>query len=110
MLPSANRSYIAAELPEALKNAHFLPIAMNGQKAIQCERAGTVLFLTPVLARNRDTASQPLVDQGFDKVALPKVPLFNPGSAANFCPLFQKDCAAGKTILTGKWAVPLFFP
>jgi hypothetical protein len=106
----ADRAYIAAELPTALKNAHFLPIAMNGQKTLKCERPGMVFFLTPVLERNRDTAAQGLMDQGFEKVALPEVPLFNPGSSANFCTLFQKDCAAGETILIGKWAIPLFIP
>ena len=114
LIPAAklftDRAYIAAELPAALKNAHFLPIAMNGQKTIKCERAGTVFFLTPILERNRDTTAQPLMDQGFEKVALPEVPLFNPSSAKNFCTLFQKDCAAGETLLIGKWAVPIFFP
>ena len=105
-----DRAYIAAELPVALKDAHFLPVAMNGQKTLKCERTGTVFFLTPVLERNRDTAAQPLMDQGFEKVSLPEVPLFNPGSSASYCTLFQKDCAAGETILIGKWAVPVFFP
>jgi predicted neuraminidase len=105
-----DRAYIAAELPTSLKNAHFLPIAMNGQKTIRCDRAGTVFFLTPVLERNGDTTAQPLMDQGFDKVTLPEIPLFNPTSPGNFCTLFQKDCAAGETILIGKWAVPVFFP
>jgi hypothetical protein len=105
-----DRAYLTAELPSALKNAHFLPIAMNGQKTIKCERAGTVFFLTPALERNGDTTAQSLMDQGFEKVALPEVPLFNPTSPANFCTLFQKDCAAGETILVGKWAVPLFIP
>ena len=105
-----DRAYIAAELPAALKNAQFLPIAMNGQKTLKCERAGTVFFLTPALDRNRDTTAQPLMDQGFEKVAMPEVPLFNPASTANFTTLFQKDCAAGETILIGKWAVPVFFP
>ena len=105
-----DRTYIAAELPAALKNAQFLPIVMNGQKTLKCERAGTVFFLTPVLERNRDTTAQPLLDQGFEKVAVPEVPLFNPASTANFTTLFQKDCAAGETILIGKWAVPVFFP
>jgi hypothetical protein len=105
-----DRAYIAAEVPAALKGMHFLPIAMNGQKTLKCDRPGTVFFLTPVLARNRDTTAQGLMDQGFEKVALPEVPLFNPGSPANFCTLFQKDCAAGETILIGKWAVPLFVP
>ena len=105
-----DRTYIAAELPAALKNAQFLPIAMNGQKTLKCERACTVFFLTPALDRNRDTTAQPLMDQGFEKVATPEVPLFNPASTANFTTLFQKDCAAGETILIGKWAVPVFFP
>ena len=104
------RSYIAAEVPVALKGMHFLPVAMNGQKTLRCDCPGTVFFLTPVLARSRDTVAQDLMDQGFEKVALPEVPLFNPGSPANFCTLFQKDCAAGETILIGKWAVPLFVP
>ena len=60
--------------------------------------------------RNRDTAAQGLLDQGFEKVALPEVRLFNPGSKANFCTLFQKKCEAGETVLIGKWAVPLFMP
>jgi hypothetical protein len=105
-----DRAYIAAELPAALKDAHFLPIAMNGQKTLKCERPGTVFFLTPAQDRNRDTVAQSLMDQGFEKVALPEVPLFNPASTANFCTLFQKDCAADETILISKWAVPVFFP
>lgn len=105
-----DRAYLAAELHAALKDAHFLRVPMNGQKTLTCERAGTVFFLTPVLERNRDTAAQPLMDQGFEKVALPEVPLFNPASSANFCTLFQKDCAAGETIAVGKWAVPVFVP
>jgi hypothetical protein len=105
-----DRVYTAAELPMALKNAHFLPLTMNGQKTIQCDRAGTVFFLTPVLERNRDTAAQALMDQGFEKVALPEIPLFNPTSPANYCTLFQKDCVVGEKILISKWAVPVFFP
>lgn len=105
-----DRDYIAASLPAALTGAHFLPVAMNGQKTLTVERPGTVYFLTPGPDRNRDTAAQPLMDQGFEKVALPEVPLFHPDSPANFCTLFQKDCVAGETILIGKWALPVFFP
>ena len=43
-------------------------------------------------------------------VALPEVPLFNPGSAANYCTLYQKDCSSGETIAIDKWAVPVFHP
>ncbi|NBW96000.1 MAG: exo-alpha-sialidase [Planctomycetia bacterium] len=105
-----DRDYIASTLPPLLMGAHFLPVAMNGQKTLTVERPGTVFFLTPVLDRNRDTVAQPLMDQGFEKVALPEVPLFHPDSPANFCTLFQKDCTVGETILIGKWAVPVFFP
>ena len=105
-----DRAYIAAEVPEALKTANFLPIAMNGKKSLTCQRAGIVWFLTPAPERNNDSQSQALIDQGFEKVAIPEVRLFSPQSAANFCTLFQKDCVAGETILVGKWAVPLFIP
>jgi hypothetical protein len=63
-----------------------------------------------VLDRNRDTAAQALMDQGFEKVALPEIPLFNPTSPANYCTLLQKDCAVGEKISISKWAVPVFFP
>ena len=66
-------------------------------------------FLTPEPGRNKDSQTQTLLDQGFKKVALPEVRLFNPSSTANFCTLYQKDCAAGDTIALGKWAVPVFF-
>jgi hypothetical protein len=106
----SDRGYAAARMPPALTGARFLPVAMDGTKTITCDRAGTVYFLTPVLERNRDSAAQPLLDQGFEKVSLPEIPLFNPGSAANYCTLFQKRCVVGETILVGKWAVPVFFP
>jgi hypothetical protein len=73
-------------------------------------RPTTVFLLTPLIDRNHDSVAQPLLDQGFEKVALPEVPLFNPTSAANYCTLFQKDCVPGETILIAKWAVPVFFP
>jgi hypothetical protein len=106
----SDRGYAAAKTPPALAGARFLPIAMDGSKTIRCDRDGMVYFLTPVLERNRDSAAQPLLDQGFEKVALPEVPLFNPGSAANYCTLYQKRCVVGETVLIGKWAVPVFFP
>lgn len=105
-----DRNYVAADLPATLKPMHFLPIPMDGKKTLNCQRAGTVWFLTPAPERNRDSQSQTLLDQGFEKAALPELPLFNPQSAANYCTLYQKDCAAGETILCGKWAVPLFRP
>ena len=52
--------------------------------------------------------TQTLLDQGFKKVALPEVRLFNRTSTANFCTLYQKDCAVGDSIALDQWAVPLF--
>ncbi len=104
-----DRDYIANEVPESLKSARFLPIAMNGKKALMCQRAGTVYLLTPLAERNKDTQSQALTDQGFEKVAIPEVRLFG-NSPQNFCTLYQKDCALGETIVVGKWALPVFIP
>jgi hypothetical protein len=105
-----DRDYTAAEVPAALKSARFLPVAMNGDKSVTCQRPGTVWFLTPTRDRNRDTQSQALLDQGFRKAAVPETPLFSPASTGNYCTLYQKDCAAGERISFGKWAVPLFLP
>lgn len=106
----ADRGYTLSELPEALKGVRFLRVKMDGPKELRCSRAGTVYFLSPTPDRNKDSQTQTLLEQGFKKVALPEVRLFNPSSAANFCTLHQKDCAAGDTITLGKWAVPLVFP
>jgi hypothetical protein len=106
----SDRNYVAAEVPEVLKAANFLAIAMDGKKSLTCQRAGTVWFLTPSPERNNDSQSQALMDQGFKKVAVPEVRLFSPQSAANFCTLYQKECLIGETIIIGKWAVPLFIP
>jgi len=81
---------------------------MNGKKTLTCQRAGTVWFLTPAPERNKDSQTKTLLNQGFKKIALPEIRLFNPSSTGNLCTLYQKDCAAGDTITIGKWAVPLF--
>lgn len=105
-----DRKYTASEVPQALAGAQFLQIPMNGNKEIRCSRAGAVYFLTPVPGRNQDSMMPALQNQGFRKVKLPEVRLFDPGNPANFCTLYQKVCAEGEAITLGKWAVPLFFP
>lgn len=105
-----DREYVAAALPEVLKGAQFLRLAMNGDQVVVCQRAGTVWCLTPAPERNRDSQTQALLAQGFAKVALPEIPLFGPKTTANLCTLYQKDCAAGEKISVGKWAVPVFLP
>lgn len=106
----ADRNYVAGGLPATLQGMHFLPVAMDGVKTVTCGRAGTVWFLTPAPDRNRDSQTRALLDQGFAPVALPEVPLFLPDQAANFCTLYQKDCAADEAITIGKWATPVFLP
>lgn len=105
-----DRKYTAAELPGKLPGAEFLRLALDGTKTLTCDRAGTVWMLTPAPQRNRDSQTKALLEQGFRKVALPDLRLFDPASASNFCTLYQKDCAAGETLTLGKWAVPIFLP
>lgn len=105
-----DRTYVAADLPDMLKGAHFLPIKIEGSKAVTCTRAGMVYFLTPAADRNTDSEAKKLQQVGFEKVALPEVPLFDPKSPSNFCTLYQKKCAVGETFDIGKWAVPVYFP
>ena len=102
-----DRAYTAAETVLALKGAQFLKVPMNGDKTFTCDRAGTVWFLTPAPDRNRDSQSKILRKQGFAKVRVAEVRLFDPTVTANFCTLYQKDCSKGETITIGKWAVPL---
>jgi len=106
----ADRDYTLAERPEKLSSMSFLPVTIEGEKKFRCSRAGFVYFLTPTPERNNDSAAPTLLAQGFKKVLLPEVRLFDPSNAGNFSSLYQKSCAEGETISVGKWAVPVFFP
>ena len=105
----ADRDYTCHDQPEPLAGAQFLPVAMNGTKTLRCTRAGYVYLLTPSPDRNPDSATDDLLKQGFKKVALPEVRLFDPGNPGNFCTLYQKACAEGETVTFGKWALPVFY-
>ena len=102
-----DRSYTLAELPEPFQGAQFLQLPLDGQKQLRCETAGVVWLLTPHPERNKDSQARSLIEQGFVKAALPEVRLFNPSSPANYCTVYQKQCAAGEEITVGKWAVPV---
>jgi len=104
-----DRSYTLAEVPDALKDARFLRVSMDGPKTLRCTRAGMVAVLTPLPERNSDSVSKALLEQGFQKVRLPEVRLFDPANPRNFCTLFQKRCAEGETVTFGKWGLPLFY-
>ena len=103
-----DRAYSCAEIPDAFKGAQFLRIPLEGTQTLRCTRAGNVYILTPVPARNRDSVSDALLKQGFQKAALPEVRLFDPAHTRNFCTIYQKTCAEGETVTVGKWAVPVF--
>jgi hypothetical protein len=105
----SDRGYTLAERPEQLAGMSFLPVPLEGEKKIRCNRSGYVYFLTPAPRRNDDSAEQPLLAQGFKKAMVPEVRLFDPLNSANFCSLYQKKCVEGETITIGKWALPVFF-
>lgn len=104
-----DRSYTVAERPDALKGTAFVRIGLDGKKTASCKRAGVVYVLTPEPDRNRDSVTQSLLDQGFKKVAVPEIRLFDVQNPGNYSTLYQKTCAAGETVAIGKWGVPLFF-
>ncbi|MCA9124474.1 MAG: exo-alpha-sialidase [Planctomycetaceae bacterium] len=105
-----DRTYVLEDDLVALNGVSFLQIPLDGSKTLTCVRTGTVWLLTPTPDRNQDSCSVELSKQGFKRVSVPEVRLFNPKSTANFCTLYQKDCELNETITVGKWAVPLFFP
>jgi hypothetical protein len=105
-----DRAYACSEVPSEVKGACFLRIPLDGKKAVRCTRAGMAYFLTPAPERNKDSLTQSLLSQGFKKVRLPEVRLFDPGNTGNYCTLYQKACSEGERITVGKWAVPLYFP
>lgn len=106
----SDRAYTLAELPEPLRGARFLAVAMNGEKTVTVARPGTVWMLTPSPGRNKDSQTGQLLRQGFRPVAGVEVRLFNPQSPANLCTLYQKDGAADEVFTFGKWALPVFGP
>jgi len=60
--------------------------------------------------RPQSPTAAPPFGQALLTGTLPEIPLFNAGSAANYCTLYQKDCSSGETIVIDKWAVPVFHP
>lgn len=105
----SDRSYTLQEMPAELGGVKFRQVPIDGKKSIICQSAGMLHFLTPLPKRNDDSLSKQLEKLGFEKVALPEVPLFEPAAESNYCTLYQKMCKVGEQIEFGKWAVPLFF-
>ncbi len=105
----SDRGYTLSEVPEALSNARFAVVALEGTKTLAVAKAGMLYVLTPQPERNRDSVSAALLKQGFKKVALPEVRLFDRKNPANYCTLYQKECKMDETVTFDKWGVPLFF-
>ena len=97
------------QLPAKWTNVQFLRIPLNGQKTVTCAKSGVLGVLTPMPNRNRDSLQKSLEAQGFRRVALPEIRLFDPFNAGNLVTLFQKTCTAGETVTVGKWGVPVWF-
>lgn len=104
-----DRPYTCAEVPEDLKQARFFRMPMDGQKTLQCVQPGMLYLLTPTPERNADSMTEKLIKQGFQKVQLPEVRLFDPQNVQNYCTLYQKMCTPHEIIQVDKWAIPLVF-
>ena len=107
-----DRGYVCAdgELPASFRNASFVRVPLTGSKSLRCTRAGVLGFLTPTVDRNKDSMTDVLLSQGFRKVSLPEIRLFNAQATQNFSTFYQKPCKDGETITFAQWAVPILLP
>ena len=104
-----DRRYQLKQWPSELASAIYLRDTIDGEKSLRVIRPGMVYFLTPLPHRNpRGSQADRLQRQGFTRVAVPEVELFQFGQATEtYCALFQKECAAGEVVEFGLWAVPV---
>lgn len=99
----------AGLLPKGWDGAKFLRIPLMGEQTLTVARAGVVGVLTPQENRNKDSLSESLEKQGFRRVALPEIRLFDPANTGNYVTFYQKRCVAGEKVRVGKWGVPVWF-
>lgn len=97
-----DRDYQAENLPALLGGRTFVQASINGT-AVEVVREGLVLVVTPLPDRNRDSVSDQLTQQGFEKVAQPEFRLF--GTPANICTTFQKRVNSGEVVTLAKWGL-----
>jgi hypothetical protein len=104
-----DRRYQVKQWPPELGSAIYLRDTIGGEKSLRVIRPGMVYFLTPLPHRNpRGSQSDRLQRQGFQRVAVPEVELFEFTRAAEtYCALYQKECTAGEVVEFGLWAVPV---
>ena len=97
------------QLPAGWTNVKFLRVPLTGRKTVTCANPGVLGVLTPLPNRNRDTLQKSLEAQGFRRVALPEIRLFDPFNTGNLVTLFQKECVPGEMVKIDKWGVPVWF-
>lgn len=101
-----NRDYVFNQIPENLKGRDFIFSPIDETAAV-CEEAGWVWAVSPMLARNHDSAVETLEKAGFEKVATPEFILFG-CSGKDAVALFQKKMEKGESIRLPKWGVLIF--
>ncbi len=105
----SDRRYRLKQWPPELGAAMFLRDTIGGEKSLRVVRPGMVYFLTPLAHRNpRGSQADALERQGFQRVALPEVELFEfVRPTETYCAVYQKECVAGEVVEFGLWAVPV---
>ncbi|MGZ0654389.1 sialidase family protein [Coraliomargarita sp. W4R72] len=104
-----DRGYVVKDVPADLNGFSFLQVPIAGDKKYICSAEGMIYFLTPQPNRNGQGQEAGLLEQGFEKVALPEVELFSSAAkrSAQACTLYQKYCEQGEEIHLRAWAVPV---
>jgi hypothetical protein len=99
----ADREYRAWDPPQEWKDKRLLRDSID-RSSFVCVTPGIVYVLTPARERNRDSVTDQLTTQGFEKVRRKEFLLFGniPG---NICTVYQKELAKGENVEYGKWGV-----
>lgn len=105
----ADRNHRLAEPPEKFSSRRFAVAPIDGVEAT-CVEPGVVHVFTPQPDRNRDSAADALLKQGFVKTSEPEFILFRrPEPSLNeACTVYQKELKKGERINIGKWGVAVF--
>ena len=105
----SNRNHKLAEPPKKFRNRHFVVAPIEGLEVI-CTEPGIAYIFTPQPDRNRDSAVEMLLKQGFSKTSEPEFILFKrtSPSLSEACTIYQKKCKTGERIKFGKWGVLVY--
>ncbi len=98
-----NRDYTLLRYPKELEGKNLLRSKLEAVETI-CRKPGMIYVFTPTKARNKDSVVGELLENGFEKVAVPEDLLFG-NIIGNVVTLYQKQVRADETIKFGKWGV-----